>query len=104
MTRNWAEIDRFLPSHGVRIGQPTLGQTTGGAHASGSHHFSNHYLGTARDYGARDSNAAAVARKLEVIALQPDGPIAELFCSVGTADVFIKRRSQIITRSIFPVG
>jgi hypothetical protein len=94
MTRNWEEIDRFLAARGVRIGAPTLGQTTGGKHNSSARHFSNHFVGTARDYGQHDSNACAVARKLELIALQPNGPIAELYCSVGPQEGIFIRNGQ----------
>lgn len=95
MLSNWEDIDRFLTDRGVRIGKPTAEQTTGGRHASGNHHYSNHYIGTARDYGEHDSDAGAVAQTLEFIAVQPHGPIAELFCSVGSADIFIKNGERL---------
>ena len=73
---SWEEIDEFLTKRGVRIGPPTVGQTLGGQHEKPS---SYHYRGLARDYGVHDSDASGAARRLEFIATQPNGPIAELF-------------------------
>jgi hypothetical protein len=91
LTRNWEEIDRFLSAHGVEIGQPMTAQTVGGKHVS----TSNHYTGTARDYGVSTSDAEMVASKLHYIAVAPDTPIAELFCSVGATQVFIKNGRRL---------
>jgi hypothetical protein len=98
MIQNWEEVDRFLVQRGVRIGAADLAQTTGGTHARSS----NHYVGAARDYGAQESDASAVARQLEFIALQPGGPIAELFCAVGGVSIFIKdgRRLSPVSPSL----
>jgi hypothetical protein len=79
MNDGWKEIDRYLEHRGLRVGQPTLGRTTGGRHASGPGHYSFHYEGLARDYSVFDSDASMIARKLEFIASDPNGPIAELF-------------------------
>lgn len=75
MAGTWKEIDDYLRAHGVRIGPPTTGQTTGGGHSTNSYH----YVGTARDYGLYDSDAAAVARCLHPIARMRRSPLAELF-------------------------
>jgi len=80
MADQWDSIDRYLREKGVRIGTPTRGQTVGGRHAM----ISNHYFGDARDYGVHDSDAAGVARALELIALQPHGPISKLYFSRQT--------------------
>ncbi len=94
MIRNWEDIDRYLIALGVRIGQPTLELTTGGGHARGAKHLSFHYLGTARDYPQLpNSDDTAIARRLEFIALQPDGPIVELFSA--NASIFIKDGQRI---------
>ncbi len=70
----WRSIDAYLSRAGVRIAPPGPGQTTGGRHADGS----LHYDGRARDYG-RASPFTAILRLLEPIALDPNGPIEELF-------------------------
>ena len=75
MRDQWEEIDRYLTTRGLRVGTPSLTQTTTGKHAASS----LHYAGTARDYGMHDSDAVAIARALEFIAAQPNGPIEELF-------------------------
>ena len=91
MFGKWEEIDRFLTARGVRIGKGSTPQTTGGGHTPTSHH----YIGAARDYGKHDSDAEAVARRLELIALQPNSPIAELFCAVGNTSIFIKNGQSL---------
>jgi hypothetical protein len=78
MNDAWKEIDRYLEHRGLRVGQPTLGRTMGGRHASSPGHYSFHYEGLARDYSVFDSDASMIARKLEFIASDPNGPIAEL--------------------------
>lgn len=79
MRDKWLEIDDYLIAKGLRVGKVTSGQITGGRHAAKHGHLSNHYFGTARDYGVHDSDASGIARRLEFIAAQPNGPIAELF-------------------------
>ncbi len=70
----WPSIDAYLRAAGLRVGPPTMGQTTGGRHVSGSLHYDDR----ARDYG-RTSDYVAIARFLTPIALDPSGPIEELF-------------------------
>jgi hypothetical protein len=93
---NWDEIDRYLIRLGIRIDNPTQATTTGGGHAKDSKHFSYHYVGSARDYGRHTCDAEAVARKLEVIAMQPRGPVAELFYS--PSGTFIKNGRRLLAR------
>jgi hypothetical protein len=92
---NWDDLDRFLIAKGLRIGPPKHSQTTGGRHTiavkNGNLRISSHYLGNARDYGGSDSDILGIVKTLEPIALQPNGPIAELFCAVPPwAGIFIK--------------
>jgi hypothetical protein len=70
----WQSIDRYLKGRGIKVGAPTIGQTTGGRHVAGS----VHYDGRGRDYG-RTSNYIGIAHALVHIALDPNGPIEELF-------------------------
>jgi hypothetical protein len=79
MRDKWLEIDDYLIAHGLRVGEATSGQITGGHHAAHHGHLSNHYFGTARDYGVHDSDAHGIARRLEFIATQQNGPISELY-------------------------
>jgi hypothetical protein len=80
MRDQWKQIDQYLERSGLRVGQPTLGRTTGGhSHAHGPGHYSLHYAGLARDYYIGDSDAWRIAKKLEFMASDPNGPIAELF-------------------------
>ena len=76
MTDGWKEIDRYLERKGLKVGKPIVGRTTGGAHSSKK---SLHYEGLARDYAVSDSDASMIARQFELIASDPNGPIAELF-------------------------
>ena len=78
MRDSWETIDSYLKAKGLRVGTPSPGQTIHGTHASKHGHFSNHYYGLAHDYGS-ESDAAGIARRLEFIAMQPNGPIAELY-------------------------
>ena len=80
MKDQWKQIDQYLERIGLRVGEPTLGRTTAGnAHAHSPGYYSLHYTGLARDYYIGDSDASLIARKLEFIASDPNGPIAELF-------------------------
>jgi hypothetical protein len=94
VSEQWQEIDRYLKTKGVRIGPPTPFQTIGGLHTRNSYH----YLGPARDYGLHDSDASAVARALEPIATQQNGPIAELF--FGPLNIWYKCGQRIPGTSV----
>jgi hypothetical protein len=88
MLSNFESADQYLMNRGLRIGPPRYCQTNGGRHTIRGSHVSAHYFGNGRDYGYSDSDMSGIARKLEFIALMPNGPIAELFCS--SANIFIK--------------
>ncbi|WP_321478152.1 peptidoglycan-binding domain-containing protein [uncultured Paludibaculum sp.] len=94
MAGSWKEIDDYLRAHGVRIGPPTTGQTTGGGHATNSYH----YIGTARDYGLYDSDAAAVACCLHPVARMRGTAIAELF--FGPLNIWYVNGSRVPGSSI----
>ena len=98
MLSNWESIDRYLTKRGLKIGPPRLCQTGGGRHTvkigDGKLKISGHYFGYGRDYGSMDSDVVGIARKLEFVALMPNGPISELFCGY-LIRVFIKDGTRI---------
>lgn len=94
MKDQWKQIDQYLERSGLRVGKPTLRLTTQGGHAHGS----LHYAGLARDYSIRDSDGFRIARKLEFIASDPNGPIEELF--FAPLDIWYKNGEHLKSRAM----
>lgn len=95
MNERWKEIDQYLEHRGIHVEPPTQALTTGGHHANSPGHYSYHYLGLARDY---DKNAGTIAKALEFIASNPNGPIAELF--YAPLDIWYKEGQHLNSRAM----